>query len=156
MRSLLIIMFALTACMRLLRVCKTRVLNFGPAQPKHYRTAMRAFFPPAVLYTDLHAVACNLSKLNTRAKIRASHYRACFALSAGTADYLACIYLLKCCSVPYMLLYVLSDLFCTCATCVYMCMDEQCISIAISESPPMRPEASTTENAYGPVGYIRS
>ena len=27
-------------------------------------------------------------KLNTGVKIRASHYRACFALSAGTADYL--------------------------------------------------------------------
>ena len=78
--------------MRLLRVCKTRVLNFGPAQPKHYRTTMRAFLPgpPAVLYTDLHAVTCNLSKLNTGVKTRASHYlRACFALSAGIADYLA-------------------------------------------------------------------
>ena len=39
--------------------------------------------------TDLHAVACNLGKLNAGAKIRAFHYRACFVLSAGTADYLA-------------------------------------------------------------------
>ena len=43
-------MYALITCMCFLRVCKTRVLNFGPAQPKHYRTAMRAFLPPAVLY----------------------------------------------------------------------------------------------------------
>ena len=52
--------------------------------------------------TDLHAVTCNLGKLNAGAKIRASYCRARFALSAGTADYLAtCSYLLKCCSVPY-------------------------------------------------------
>ena len=50
--------------------------------------------------TDLHAVACNLGKLNAGAKIRASHHTA--RLSVYTIDYLAtCSYLLKYCSVPY-------------------------------------------------------
>ena len=50
--------------------------------------------------TDL-AHRC-LKLLNAGAKIRASHYRDHFALSAGTSDYLAtCSYLLKCCSDPY-------------------------------------------------------
>ena len=44
---------------------------------KHYRTAM----PPQQSSTDLHAVACSLSKLNAGAKIGAPHYRACFTLS---------------------------------------------------------------------------
>ena len=74
---------------------------------------MHAFLPTAVLYTDLHAVVCTLDKLNDGAKIRASHYRAHFTLSAGTADYLAtCSYLLKCCSVPYVTVRNIT-LFCT-------------------------------------------
>ena len=44
-------MYALITRMRLLRVCKTHVRRIqGPAQPKHYRTAMRAFLPTPVLY----------------------------------------------------------------------------------------------------------
>ena len=63
--------------------------------------------------TDLHAVACDLGKLNSGAKIRASYYRAHFTLSAGTADYLAtCSYLLKCCSFPYATVRNIT-LFCT-------------------------------------------
>ena len=38
--------------------------------------------------TDLHAVTCNLGKLNAGAKIHASYYRVHFELSTGTADYL--------------------------------------------------------------------
>ena len=49
--------------------------------------------------THLHAVTRNLGKLNAGAKLRASHYRACFALSACTANYLF-IKLVICCSVP--------------------------------------------------------
>ena len=58
--------------------------------------------------THLYAVARNLGKLNAGAKLRASHYRARFALSAGTANYLFS-YLLFC-SIIYTILYVLSDL----------------------------------------------
>ena len=43
--------------------------------------------------TDLHAVACNLSKLNAGSKMRTSHYTARFALSADTVDYLATVYM---------------------------------------------------------------
>ena len=78
--------------MRLLRVCKTRVLKHlyrdHAVRPKHYRTAMHRF-SQLRSSTDLHAVACNLEKLKAGAKIGASYYRARFALSTGTADYLA-------------------------------------------------------------------
>ena len=67
----------------IMRICKTRVRRIqGPAQPKHYRIV----FLQQQSSTDLHAVACNLGKLNAGAKFiiqRASH------LSADTADYLA-------------------------------------------------------------------
>ena len=136
--------------MRLLHVC-TYYANAkpvydvyiqGPAQPKHYRTAMRVFLPTAVIYwpaqhyrtamrvflpqqssTGLRAVACNLGKLNTGAKI---HYTARFALIRGyTADYLAtCSYLLKCCSISYATVRSIT-LFCTHATRVYTCINEQ-------------------------------
>ena len=63
--------------------------------------------------TDLHVVACTVGKLTDGTKIRASHYRVHFTLSAGTADYLAtCSYLLKCCSVPYVTVRSIT-LFCT-------------------------------------------
>ena len=74
--------YALITCMRLLQVCAyyirvyAKLVYDGPAQPKHYRTTMRAFLSTAVLYTDLHAVACNLGKLNAGEKI---HYTARFA-----------------------------------------------------------------------------
>ena len=74
----------------------TKLSVQGPVQPKHYRTVMLSQQQSS---TDLHAVACNLGKLNAGAKI---YCRVRFALSAGTADYLAtCSYPLKCCSVPY-------------------------------------------------------
>ena len=55
-------------------------------QPKHYRTAMICFLQ-TVVSTDPHSISHNLGKLNASAKIRASHYRAGFALSAGTANW---------------------------------------------------------------------
>ena len=46
--------YALITCMRLLRVSRTRVLKFPYRDQyslaKHYRTAMHAFLPTAVLY----------------------------------------------------------------------------------------------------------
>ena len=99
--------YALITCMR---VCKTRVRRIqGPAQPKHYKTAMRAFLPQQSS-TDLHAVACNLGKLNAGTKIHASH------LSADTHD---CSYLLKCYSVPYATVQSITLLH-ACKTCIHV------------------------------------
>ena len=47
-------MYALITCMRLLRVCKIRVLKLPYRDQRslynHYRTVMSAFLPTAVLY----------------------------------------------------------------------------------------------------------
>ena len=99
--------------MRLLRVCKTRVLKL----PYRDRCSLNTTGLQCVRFSEqqsstyLHTVACNLGKLNAGAKIRASHYRARFALSVGTADYLAtCSYPLKCCSVPYATVHIYNSL----------------------------------------------
>ena len=44
------------------------------------------FFSKQQSSTDLHADVHNSGKLNASAKFRASHYRARFALPAGTAN----------------------------------------------------------------------
>ena len=44
------------------------------------------FFSKKQSSTDLHADSHNSGKLNASAKFRASHYRARFALPAGTAN----------------------------------------------------------------------
>ena len=51
-------------------------------QPKRYRTAMICVFLQSSS-TDTHSISHNSGKLNASAKI---HYRAGFALSAGTAN----------------------------------------------------------------------
>ena len=81
-------MYALITCMRLLRVSRTCVLKL-PYRDQHSLNTAGLHFFQQQSSTDLHAFACNLGKLNVGAKIRASHYIALFALSAGTADYLA-------------------------------------------------------------------
>ena len=55
-------------------------------QPKHYRTAMICVVLQIVV-TDPHSTSHNSGKLNATTKIRASHYRAGFALSEGTANW---------------------------------------------------------------------
>ena len=90
--------------MRTLRVDKTLVLKL-PYRDQHSlsTTGLQCVrFSQQQSSTDLHAVTCNLGKLNAGTKNRASHYRVRFTLSASTAEYLAtCSYLLKYSSVPY-------------------------------------------------------
>ena len=91
--------YALIIC-----VCKTRVLKLPYRDQCSLNTTglQCMHFSQQQSSTDLNDVACNLGKPNAGAKICASNYRTCFALSTGTADYLAtCSYPLKCCSVPY-------------------------------------------------------
>ena len=44
------------------------------------------FFSKQQSSTDLHADVHNSGQLNASDKFRASHYRVCFALPAGTAN----------------------------------------------------------------------
>ena len=78
--------YALITCMRLLRVSRTRVLKLPYRDQRSLNTSnacMRFFQQQSS--TDLHTVACNLGQLNAGAKIRASYYRARFALSAAVS-----------------------------------------------------------------------
>ena len=118
-------------CMRLLYVC-VYVYMQNPCtmyrdQCSISTTGLQCvYFSQQQSSTDLHAVTCNLGKLNAGAKI---HYRAHFTLSTGTADYLAtctCVVTyLQSAVLFHMLLYVFITLFCTHATLVYSCMNEQ-------------------------------